>query len=71
MREFLNRLFGRTRPTTTVCESTDESCPTRDDAEVEREKQEIQARLHDATNRMHVLEWQAEVESRRLRGRES
>lgn len=33
----------------------------------EGEKAEIQRRLHDAESRLHVMEWQADVEMRRRR----
>lgn len=62
--DLLRRLFGKMHSEADLVVNDGDGRNSREE-ERERRLQELQQREHDATNRLHILEWQTDVRSRR------
>lgn len=65
MINLLWRLFCKTRHELSELVTNNGDHVDSNEEERERRMKELQQREHDATNRLHVLEWQAEVRGRK------
>lgn len=65
MIDLLRRWFRARKTTMAPVHIVDEGHRSEAEEERERRLKELQAREHDATNRLHILEWQEAVRSRR------
>lgn len=71
MKNFLRILFPRTAQNAEKESAKDEDLAAHERKESERaereerEKKVLEQRIHDTAARLHVLEWQADVEGRR------